>query len=484
MGTPKDPPPSTVDGINDGVKKKVTLALAALAAMMVVGLAGILWFAHAERQRDIRIVQARMSVVADSRAEALHTWLRTQFDVLTDLARNESLQIYTVVVGLGEQGGAFADEPAHLAYLRTLLTASAQRTGFRPAIPVHDLPANIAPSGGGGLALVDPKGRVIIASPDMPPLEGTVKTALDSLPTNRRGLIPPHRATDGTPTVGFVVPVLARGGADGGRRVIARVVGLRPWGAEAFATLRQPGETAETAQSYAVRLAKSRVQYLTPLLDGTGPLEKALALDPEALVAAAAVVDPGRFLDGLNHAATEVFAMSRAIPDTDWVLVHTLDRAEALAASTNRRTTLVTVLVLVVLLVGAGLVAVWRHATSTRAQEAADRFRASSERFQSLSRFLDIVTDSQPHALFVTDANQTLTFVNRRAAEIMGAPKADVIGRALVAILGQDRGRVYAKLAGEVLVSGQDRVHTAVVGTDGDGEPVIWRSSSSPLKDT
>ncbi|MBB4264813.1 HD domain-containing phosphohydrolase [Roseospira visakhapatnamensis] len=482
MTAPSETTSPTLDAIDGGVKTKVTGALVLLGVLMAVGLGGSLWFAEAERQRDIRIVQARMRVIADSRAEAVHAWIQARFDELGDLARNESLQVYTRVLGPRDDGRVFDDDPALRAYLRTLLTATAQRAGFRPAVPAHDLPANVTPGGGAGLALVTPDGTGIVASPDMPPIDGALRAFLHRVPVADRGLSPPYRAADGTPVLAFAVPVLARGADGGGRQVIARVVGLRPFGAEVAAALRQPGDTSASAHTALVRAAGDRVQVLTTTAEDGAILDGSRALGTPGLVTAAAVAEPGGFVEGVTHAGTPVFAVSRAIPETDWVLVHALDRAEVLAASATRRATLLTVLVLVVLGMGAGVVAVWRHATSVRVREAAERYRASSARFQAMSRFLDVVTDTQPHALFVTDANQTLTFVNRRAAEVMGAPKADLTGRALVAMLGQDRGHVYAELARDVLTSGQDRTHTAQFDDgEGGGEPVVWRSTSCRL---
>jgi len=282
---------------------------------------------------------------------------------------------------------------------------------------------------------------------------------LEQTPLTERGLLDLHRGAHDRPTLGFLVPVLA-GPAEqaDARPVIARLLALRPIDAGVFALLKQPGLTARTSETYLIRRFGNLIEYLSPLLDGSEPLTKRLAVNTEGLIDVEALKQPGLFHHGRHYAFTESFAVSRRIPGTDWVLVHRIGAAEALAASDARRMTLISGLAVLVVLIGAALVLVWFYASSRRAEEVAERYRLSSERFERLSGFLDILTDSQPNPILVVDANNRLTYANQRLSEFSGIARAELIGRSLTGVLGQEAGRRYGAINRLVLESGEPRV--------------------------
>jgi len=477
------PPDSSLARQERTVRIRIRIALAALVAVMAVGLALVLLFADSEKQRDIQIAQNNLNVVADSRAQAVLTWLENRFSILNGLAENQSVQLYTTVIRMGSDSGLGPDEvAAQGTYLRTLLTATAEQNGFASSDSGPALPANVSRAGVAGLALVTPNGAdIVAATPGMPPVRDRVMATLAELPPTDAGLIDLERGSQGALRLGFIVPVFAQGSAGSEADVIARLVGLQSVGSDFFETLEQPGSTARSAETYLIRRRDNGIQYLTPLLDGSRPLEKMLAINTEGLIDAAALADPGRFHDGRDYGATESFAVSRPIAGTDWVLVHRIDRSEALADADARRTVMVVVLVLSITLFGAAMVAVWRYGTSLRAHEAAARFQESSARFEAVSRFLDVVSDSQPSPMFVATGDNTLTFGNRHAGEIMGVPKADLPGRSLIAMLGRDKGQVYANIIREVLDDGETRTETNIFESDTDGRHLVWRSYHCPL---
>lgn len=464
---------------------KTPIRLAGIA--LVIGVCVALWvislFARTERERDVQTIQAQLNLVADSRAEALGAWLRAQYDILEGLAQNQSLQIYTSVVSHSGAGKPFAEDPEQLDYLRILLTATAQQAGFVAPQATAELPANVNPLGAAGLALVDPQGAVIAATGGMPPIAGRLQEFLDRVPVTERGLLDLHAGPHDVPTLGFVVPVLAQQGESATTGVIARLVGLRPVDGRFFATLAQPGSTARTAESYLVRRNGNLIEYLSPLLDGSQALTKRLALDSTGLIDAEALANPGRFHRGRDYAARDAFAVSRRVAGTDWVLVSKIGRAEALAAGDARRTALISILIAVTVLVGAALVLVWRYATSVRAEEAARQHRLDADRFRALYRLLDTVSDCQPNPLFVADGQGTVTFANRRTAEVTGIRQDELKGHSLPGMLGHDRGKLYLDLNRQVLATGQPL--SRIVQIDGeDGRQQVWRSFHHPLPET
>lgn len=459
------------------------MAAAVLLATVCVALYGAYAFTERERARDVQLLQTRMNVVADSRADAVRRWLAAQYGVLAGLADNASLQIYIKVVSAGDGEEPFDPDPANLTYLRTLLEATASRSGFQPRVQSPSLPANVRPLGDACIALIDPRGSVIVATAGMPPLEGRIAAFLERVPPPERGLLDLAVKTAETPQLGFVVPVLTQEPGEATSSVIARVLGVRSAGNEFYDTLVQPGATAQTAESYLIRKTGSMVEYLTPLADGSRPLTKRLALNTADLVDVEALSNPGRFHSGGDYAAREVFAVSRQIPGTDWVLVHKIDRAEALAAADDRRAALMAGMALLIVVLAAAFVIVWRYATSLRAEEAARQYKLSSERFAALSELLDTLMDSQPLPIFVTWASGEITFANRRMADLTQVPKEELSGRSLLGMLGQEKGGRYLEIARQVLESGQPRTELSRFTAE-DGAEQVWRSYHARLSAT
>ncbi|WP_209262263.1 HD domain-containing phosphohydrolase [Thiorhodococcus minor] len=466
-----------------GVRPRIWVAVAILLATVCVALYGAYVLTERERARDVQLLQTRMTVVADSRADAIGRWLEGQYDILDGLADNASLQIYIKVVSASDGEEPLDPDPANLTYLRTLLEATASRSGFQPRVRSPSLPANVRPLGDAGIALIGPQGDVIVATAGMPPLEGRIAAFLDQVPQSERGLLDLSIKTTETPQLGFVVPVLTQEPGEATSRVIARVLGVRSVGTDFYDTLAQPGATAQTAESYLIRQKGGKVEYLTPLKDGSRPLTKRLALNTANLVDVDALSSPGRFHSGRDYAARAVFAVSREIPGTPWALVHKIERAEALAATDDRRNALMAGMALLIVTLAAAFVIVWRYATSLRAEEAARQYKLSSERFAALSELLDTLMDSQPLPIFVTTASGEITFANQRMADLTQVPKEELPGRSLLGMLGQQKGGRYLEIARQVLESGQPRTELSRFRLE-EGEELVWRSYHARLSAT
>jgi len=66
-----------------------------LAAFLVVGAWSIFAFVGHERQRDLDSWQITLGVMADNHANKILHWVDAQFSVLSELAQNGSVQLYT-----------------------------------------------------------------------------------------------------------------------------------------------------------------------------------------------------------------------------------------------------------------------------------------------------------------------------------------------------------------------------------------------------
>jgi HD-GYP domain-containing protein (c-di-GMP phosphodiesterase class II) len=217
---------------------------------------------------------------------------------------------------------------------------------------------------------------------------------------------------------------------------------------------------------------------LSPLRDGAGPLAKRIA-SSSADVEAAAIAAAGAFAEGRDYRARETLAVARAIQGLPWLLIHKIDRDEAMGAAETRLHRLFMVIVLSIAFVVLTVIAIWRHAVSRRAAEAADRFEALARRFEHQSRLLHLVTDTQPASIFIADADGVVRFANKIAAATAAAHPSDVVGKTLAAVFGPTEARRYERQVREALA--QRTTQSAIHRADEEGRPRIVHGEFVPL---
>lgn len=459
----------------------VIVAGVVLAVIAILGVVLVFNFVASERQRDLRAWQVRLGIVADSRAAAVAEWLEAQHQTLRELAENASLQLYLTELALagGDRTGV-TEESAQAEYLRNLLVASADRAGFEAPPLGPQVQANVTRVGIAGLALTNPAGEVLVATPGMPPLTGRLANWLAEVPATGTGMLDLFVGADGGPALAFVAPIFSLQGGGAAADVVGRVVGLRLAGQALYGRLRQPGDIETTGETLLVRRDGATVTYLSPLADGTAPLQRQMALDTARLAAAALLAKPGGFGLYQDYRGNEVLATSRAIAGTGWVLLRKIDRDEALGETDRRLTVLLTVLLLAIGVAMVAIVAVWRHGTSVRAAQAAARFRISTERFQNLWKFVRLVTDSQPLQIVAVDGQHQYTFANRRAADAAGLQPDEMLGKTMAAVIGPALARPYEAINSGVLE--RFAPHTEVQAVEEDGQRLVLKSDHIPLR--
>ena len=455
----------------------------AIAVTVAVGVFLVFRFVAVERDRDLQEWQIRLGIVADSRAADIGRWLERQFGELTGLAENASLQIYMTELSLagGDRAGV-TEEPAQAGYLRNLLIVTADRAGFAAEAEGPRVDANVRRIGRAGLALVDAEGRGVVATPDMPPLEGALSDFARATPRGERAVLDMARNAAGEPVMAFLVPIYAVQGERDASAQIGAVVGIKEVGPELFALLRQPGEVSASAENAILRSLGDTIEYLSPLLDGRGPLDLRLAADTPDLAAAFAIASPGGFAIRRDYRGEEVLVTGRALTTAPWTIMRKIDRSDALGDSDARLRRLLVLLLLAVGVVAVGLLAVWRHGPSRRASNVAARYEALARRYSEQESFVRLVTDSQPAAIFITDAEQRYLFANRAAAQLAGAAPEELIGKTLASVMGPDAARRYSKTNDEVLEQGV--IRSGLRRLERDGAERVLRSEHIPIAAT
>ena len=464
------------------VDRRAFVAVALLLIGIGVGVFFVLRFCSAEADRDMRAWQDRLSIVVESRLEAVDGWVETQYRTLEDLAANTSVKLYMTQLALaGGQSEEITDEPAERSYLRNLLVATADHTGFTGPISGPEIDANVARQGSAGIAILDDAGRLLVATPGMPAINARLEEPLRTTKKGARGLIDVYLGATGAATVGFMAPVFSLQSDGSADALIGYVVGIKLIETELFPRLKQPGTTDATAETLLVRRDDQVIQFISPTSGGARPLERTLALDTPELAEAYAISTPGGFAIKRDYRDVEVLTTSRKVSGVPWLLVHKINRVEALAESDARRQRLLIAFFLIIGLVNAALIAVWFHASSRRANEAASRFRALAQRHERQQRFLTLVTDSQPNDITIVDEKGVVRYGNRTLADAVKLEPADIIGKALAALFGPIAARRIEAYNRQAVDSGASV--TDIHRVEGDGQTRVMQSVHIPLSE-
>jgi len=396
-----------------------------------------------------------LSLVADSRAQAISDWVTRQRRTVTGLAETVSLRLYVAqLIDAANRGQNAAAQP-EAEFLKNLLEVTASRTGFsaRPVGP--DVNANVRRQGVAGLIILDKKRTPLVATSGAPALDGTVGAFVRGAEPAPVALMDLTTGPGGTLQIGLMTPVYPPQTAAERGRETGYILAVRPVAEALFPLLREPGATSKTDEVYLVRKEGAQIRYLSPLRDGTRPMARTMAANAPQLAGARAAAEPGAFFDGRDYAGRDVLSVSRKIAGTDWVLVYSVGRDEALGPSEERLTRLMIIASLALLLAFAGALALWRHGASRRASTAAGHYKEAAERLESQRNFLRLLTDSQPTAISIVDEKDTVRFVNATAANSIGVVQDDAAGKSLAALLGPDRARRYERLNREALETGR-----------------------------
>ena len=419
----------------------------ALAVLVIVGAVVALFlalrFAQSEADRDSLVWQSQMAVVINSREVAVEEWLAEQKKVISRLAENPSLRIY---LGNIEATSAAPgeDDLAQAAYLANQMKAVALQNGYISAADRDfTVNANLTRPGISGLALTDPQGQIVVSTPNMPSVIPGVAGYLEHGAGRDVISYGPYPAENNAPAIAFVAPVFGVQD-DSSSPAIGFAVGIKPLTDDFYQKLVQPGEISKTARNYLVRRSGTVVEYLSPLRAGNGdtiqPLTMSMDAQSTTLAAAFAIANAGEvtggFAERVNYDGEKHLVTGRKIAGTDWVLVRTIDSREVLGAIQARKNTIIWFAVLIILAVSITILLIWRHGVSVRVARAAEQQKILTRRYEKLSHFLQIVTDSQPTVIVALDGQGRYTFANAQALRDADIAGPEIIGRKIPAVQG------------------------------------------------
>ena len=330
---------------------RLVATLIALVAAGLVSVLLILGFADNERSRELRSWQEKLSLIAESRAQAVETWLATQRGEISELAGNTTVQLFLTDLKFAE--GELSDVPdaeGQLEYVNNLFLVAGGRSGFYSEAGEPAVAANLDQPALAGLALLDGQSRVLLTTPafDPPPLPSSVVEG-----GGGATLAPLRLDRAGRPVLTAAARVAPLQSENVAGEEVGYVVGRKPVLEPLRALLRQPGPSEASLKIQLLQQDGAGLRYVLPRSDEEGPLSYTVALDTPESAAAYAYLEPRGFATRLDSQGEEVLVTGRRLEGAPWMVMVTVDRGLALGPSEERIRMLIILLFLLLAFVAA-----------------------------------------------------------------------------------------------------------------------------------
>jgi len=453
-------------------------ALAGLIFLLLLGVWLIFTYVAKERGRDLQSWQTVLGIVADTRFQMVDGWLDTQQSTLRELSENTSLQLYLTQVTVSSPGDEMA--AAQAGYLRNLIIATAERTGFSNPETQSPIRANLSPRQGNALALLDLQGRVVTATSGFA-LNAALAAAATEASRQGSPQVRHLSLASGEPAVAFLVPVPAIQGPGGTKPGMGVLVGIKQARPELYPLLTRKISTYGSEESLLVSRDGESVFYLSPLADGSAPLSKKLAFSTPSLAEAYALTSPGEFTaDKRDYRGTQVLLTSRSFRQVPWVLVEKIDAGEALQESSTHRQFLLTSFLLTMSLVAAALIAAWWYGSSAKERKTAEQLRAKSRELEKQSGLLRAISNSTPDMILIADENQHFVFANQALGEATNLKPEDFPGKTLSSVFGAQAAHGFEQLLTKTLKT--DQTTSVLQSMEIGNRRGIFHTTAAPLK--
>lgn len=411
-----------------------------VAVIVLAGIWLIARFTAADLNRDMQSWQEKLNLISESRTSEMNNWVSGHFRNMRSLANNPSLQLYLGELQTDGKKSGMAVEPAQKSYLRNLLLFTADQAGFGGAQPVEPVKANVQKESKNGLAVIGANNEIVVSTSMPPAVADLIAQHARNSPSDRESLIDLQKDSDGTPYIGFIVPVFSIQGDRSAQSLMGKVIGIKMVDDAFFSLLKHPGSTEESMEIILTRTAGSKLEYLSPLKDGSGALVKQIDANPEKSADAELSYATGRFVtDKQDYRGKNVLATSRPVANTPWKLITKIDKQEALSESTDRRIGMVVVFFLIIAVVALIVATVWWQANSRRALLMSRHFRKLAAQTQAHEQLLMLVTNHQPEPVFIVDTRFHYHFANHRAALESGMAVDFMMGKTLNDVRGTAR---------------------------------------------
>ena len=391
-----------------------------------------------EHREDYGAWKVMLESLADTKANTIHVWLSDQFSIISQLAKNPSLILYSQQ--LMEENHGTEPERAELVYLRNLIITTAERHDFVPSQASASIQANLTLSADNGLALFDSKLRQIAATPGFSyPTDSLTSKAMEAMQSGQPALLD-IILHNGRPVLGFITPFSGLRVKGDSPSAIGIVMGYKNLEKTIFPTLTARS-TNTKEESFLIQRDGEVISFLSPLSDGTPALGRHTQNKGEQVVVYASA-HPGAFNERPDHNGINVLFTSRTIMGTPWILIQQIEADAALTESKAHLQSIVFSITLSTLLVSALMVAAWWHGASVKQKTLTDKLQARTEQLEAKTTLLDAINNNIKDLIILVDPNGVCLFANASLARLVNAVPVDLIGKSLANIFGAAQAKI------------------------------------------
>lgn len=458
-----------------------------MAAIVVVGIILAQRFTATQLEYDMQTWREKLNLIAESRTSEVSGWINENFKQLRSLADNQSLQLYLTEMEMSKEAPSDVvselSEPSQKSYLRNLLLFTAQRDGYIASTNSTPIPADVPSDNKNALAIIDNNDTVIVATSMSPVTRGLIIEHIKQAEKGKEALIDIRKDKDGTVYIGYIVPIYSIQSDHTANSQIGRVVGIKTLDNNLFGLLKHPGITEKTLEAILVRkVGDNKIEYLSPLQSGAGPLEMVMAADSTQLISAKLLNSENNFVSSMkDYRGKLTLGTARSVAGTPWTLVVKIDQKEALATSDDRRDALGAVIILISVAFALFIFAIWWWANSRRSQMLSDYFKRVAAQSLAQEQLLRLVTDHQPEPIYIVDSEMTVRFVNLQESKELHMSVGSIPGKTLWDLKGSVPTKRIAQQCITALTTGSITYHTHREIQE-DQQEIITRSVYVPLK--
>ncbi len=441
------------------------LALVAWILLVIAGYFALMAILDTERQRDTRQWEVRLSLIAAARSQAVEGWLEDRSTALKNLADNVSLKLYMTEVMSPHINDEFANEPAQVTYLRNLIISSARTGGFSapPVSPADLINANVKTPAMPGIVLSDPTGASLVTTRSTPTPADLPEALRDFSHPKEPVFSGPFPLGENRYAIAFRKPVYGVQADAATSDPMGFIFGIALLDDGFFNLLKPDAHHLSGEASLLLQRENGIFAYISPPEDGHEPLE--LKFDKKSSDAGIrAAENPSGLIEARDYRGADVFVVAQPVKETNWFVIHRINRDVALAETAARARWLTISYLLAVLMLSAAFAALWKQAVALRARENAAHYRTLAHRIRRHEELLELIARNSPIGTVIADSGQHYRYANRQAAENVGWVRSEMIGKTLSLVHGQVHGEELSNANRKAMSSHTEQQH-------------IWRSA-------
>lgn len=405
-----------------------------LTLLFICGLIAIHFFVEFEKKRDLILWQDKLNHLVQLEKKTIDNKLHDMIAGLYQIAENPTLKLYLSDRNTNQPNPTL--QRNNQRYLRELLIVKAYELGFSNSDTIpYDFNRNIPHTN--GLLIANMKGHTLISGHSGFTLPPTISRAIrDGQYTQPLHIEEFADATDPQLKLGFILPIYPpqQNASDPQASPQAYLVAVKDI-TSSFKHLLSNYVATITYENISILQQRSdQVLYLLSVTQPHTEVKRQFNLDTPELAAAAALHNPNRFMQKLDHNGRPVLLASSLLHQVPWVVMHTITQEHALSESQAHAQFLYTVITILFFLFVCMLGLFWYYSANLRHQYTQAQLENKVAELEHQTHLLQLIIDNLNGYVILLDQNRQLAYANKMLLDISG--QTTITGLNLSNVLG------------------------------------------------